>query len=441
MKMKGLISIFLILTFLTLHPLSIKALNLNYRVENAINWILTRKTSEPEGFLTIDNGKNRLYVEEHAFIISALILYRKTFTSNRYDEEIKTTLKFILSSQNPLKKDYYQYYDLGIGEWRISGKLFYWNAYIIEAVSYSAFQIRYYGNLNESELAYWNQAIYSIKSFLNFWEGAQKNDGSWVFEYNNTCEARLSENSALLTGLLYLAIYEWLWGNKTEALKFIDLAEKTLDWILSLQEVNSKSWGYGGFYQTIARNIQDSYSNAKAAFALNSYLRVIPPLKTDFKSKYYKVRDALTIWVEGFVEKMLDEFYGIYNSRSLLRITNYPKSVVQASLMISALIETWIDMGDSKYRDLADKILKWLTGENEFKKDLQSPQGAFYKEIQKTKIVYQFNLSVTALALSALLNSILIGIPEINFIQPTLTLTLMLTIAILLIFNKLKCNS
>ncbi|MEM1587596.1 MAG: hypothetical protein QXL90_00910, partial [Candidatus Bathyarchaeia archaeon] len=92
MKMKGLISIFLILTFLTLHPLSIKALNLNYRVENAINWILTRKTSEPEGFLTIDNGKNRLYVEEHAFIISALILYRKTFTSNRYDEEIKTTL-------------------------------------------------------------------------------------------------------------------------------------------------------------------------------------------------------------------------------------------------------------------------------------------------------------------------------------------------------------
>jgi hypothetical protein len=428
MKIKPLPLILLVLTILMLQASSIKALSLNDRVENAINWILTRKTTAPKGFLTIN--ENKLYIEEHASIILALTLYHKTFTSNCYDEEIKTALNFILSSQDFLKKDYPQYYDLETHKWGPSGKLFYWNAYVIEAFSYAAFQMRYYGNLNESELTSWIQATSSIKSFLNVWGDYQETDGSWSFEYNDEHKAKLSENSALLTGLLYLALYEHFWGSNSEVLKYVNLAEKTLDWILSLQEVNPGSWGYGGFYQTKEKNIQDAYSNAKAAFALNSYLRVIPSLKEDFKPKYYKVREALTIWVEGFVEKMLDEYYGVYNARSLLGIIKYPKSVSQSSLVINALIETWIDMGDLKYMNLADKILKWLTGENELKKDLQSFQGGFYKEIQKTQVTNELSLTTTALALSALINSILIGIPELHSIQPILILTLTITLFI-----------
>ena len=437
MKLKGLLLISLFLTVLTIQPLSIKALSLNERVEAAANWILTRKTAKISGFLTINENKS--YVEENALIILALTLYHKTFTSNRYDKEINEALNFILSSQDASKKDFHQYYDLEMNKWGPSGKPFYWNAHIIEAVSYAAFQMRYYGNLNESELIYWNQAISSINSFLSILEENQENDGGWIFEYENTCEAKLSENSALLTGLLYLALYEHFWGDEIKALKYTSLAEKTLDWILNLQEFNPESWGYGGFYQTKERKLQDAYSNAKAVFALNSYLRVIPSLKEDFKPKYYKVREALTLWVKEFIEKMIDEYYGVYNARSSLGIIKYPKSVASASLMINALVETWIDMGDLKYRDLASNLLKWLIGENEFKKDLQSFQGGFYTEIQKTQVSTQLSLTTTALALSALINCILIDISEIHFIQPILILTLIITL--FMKRKKLKINS
>ena len=102
--------------------------------------------------------------------------------------------------------------------------------------------------------------------------------------------------------------------------------------------------------------------------------------------------------------------------------------------MINALVETWIDMGDLKYRDLAGKLLKWLIGENEFKKDLQSFQGGFYTEIQKTQVSTQLSLTTTALALSALINCILVDIFEIHFIQPILILTLL----IITLFMKRK---
>ncbi len=139
-------------------------------------------------------------------------------------------------------------------------------------------------------------------------------------------------------------------------------------------------------------------------------------------------------------EKMLDEYYGVYNARSFLGITKYPKSVAQSSLLITALVETWINMGDFKYRDLAEKTLKWLIGENEFKKDLQSPQGGFYKEIQKTDVTNELSLTTTALALTALINSLLIGIPEIRFIQPVLILTLIITL-FMVMEKRLKSNS
>ncbi|MEM2842692.1 MAG: hypothetical protein QXZ53_02325 [Candidatus Bathyarchaeia archaeon] len=414
----------LLLIFLTFQISSIKALSLNERVEAAAAWISSRKTLDSKGFLSINEHK--LYVEENALIFLALTLYRKTFTSNRYNEEIKTALSFILSSQETLKKDFRHYYDLDINAWGPSGKLFYWNAYVIEALSYSSFQLRFYGNLNESELIYCEQAIASVKSFLNAWGQCQKNDGSWVFEYENKTSAELSENSALLTSLLYLALYEHFWGSDLNAFKkYVESAEKTLDWILNLQELNPESWGYGGFYQNKEKNLQDAYSNAKAAFALNSYLRVIPSLKEDFKSKYYKVRDSLTLWVKEFIEKMVDEYYGIYNSRGLLGVIKYPKGLLQASLTVTTLVETWIDMGDSKYRSLTEKMLNWIIGENEVKKDLQSTQGGFYEGIQKNQaIINQLSLTTTALTLTALINCLLIGVPEIPFIQPILALAL-----------------
>jgi hypothetical protein len=428
-------AVLLLLIFLTLQISSIKALSLNDRIEAAANWISTKKASEFKGFLNIN--ENKLYVEENALTLLALTLYRKTLTSNRYDEEIEAALSFILSSQETLKKDYRHYYDLNTGNWGSSGKLFYWNAYVIEVLSYSSFQLRFYGNLNESEIAYCSQAIASVKSFLNAWKNYQKSDGSWFFEYENKTGAKLSENSALLTSLLYLALYEHFWGSNLEALKYAESAEKTLDWILSLQEINPESWGYGGFYQNKEKNLQDAYSNAKAAFALNSYLRVTPSLKEDFKLKYYKVRDALTLWVEEFVEKMLDEYYGVYHSRGLLGIIKYPKGVPQTSLMVTALVETWIDMGDLKYRDLAEKMLNWIIGENEIKKDFQNVQGGFYEGIKKNQmLINQLSLTTTALTLTALINCVLIGIPEISHIQPVLTLVLTATLLIAAAINK-----
>jgi len=50
MKVKAYFLILLILTVLMFQSPSIKALTLNDRVENAINWILTRKTTNPEVF-------------------------------------------------------------------------------------------------------------------------------------------------------------------------------------------------------------------------------------------------------------------------------------------------------------------------------------------------------------------------------------------------------
>lgn len=434
MKIKAF---FLLLIFLTLQISSVKALSLNDRIEAAAAWISNRKTLNPKGFL--NTYENKLYVEENALIFLALTLHRKTFTSNRFNEEIQAALNFILSSQDILKKDYHYYYDLNINAWGPSGKLFYWNAYVVEALSYSAFQLRFYGNLNESEIVSCNQAIASVKSFLNAWGNCQKEDGSWIFEYENKTGAELSENSALLTSLLYLALYEHFWGNDLNALKkYVESAEKTLDWILSLQELNSENWGYGGFYQNKEKNLQDTYSNAKAAFALNSYLRVIPSLKEDFKLKYYKVRDSLTLWVKEFVEKMIDEYYGVYNSRGLFGIIKYPKGLSQA-LMITTLVETWIDIGDLKYRDLAEKMLNWVIGENEVKKDLQSSQGGFYEGIQKNQLlINRLSLTTTALTLTALINCVLIGVPEIPFIQPILTLTLMASLLIIIQSKRFK---
>lgn len=392
-----------------------------------------------EGFATVDHS-SKVYVEENCLVAIALALYHKTFTSSEYDEEMATALDFVLEAQSS-KGDFSQYYDLEGKGWRNSGRFYYWNAYVIEALPYVAFQMRYYGNIKEDlKLAYYDRLIEAVKPCLETWRGAQEPDGGWKFEYFGRNGSRLQENAAMLNGLIYLALYEHFWGEESEAQKYARWAERTLDWVLSLQELNPESWGYGGFYQTKERTVQQTYPNAKAALSLNSYLRGISALKENVEPKYSKVRESISLWVARFLEGMLDEYHGPYNYRSEWGVGEYPKGTLQASALITSLVETWIVMGDLKYRRLAEKICGWMLGENEANEDLQNwgsqAAGYFREGFFKNGLIEETSVGTTASALAALINCVLIGIPELP--SPHLILTLTVALTLFSLSNKFR---
>jgi hypothetical protein len=439
----------LILSMVT--PVAAAGANIDTRIVNGFDWILGQEIEYSQGsraFISAVYSKPdryRIYVDENAIAASAFTMYQKVYTSNKYDEKLRSTLAFIMAAQTT-EKDFYHYWNMTTRKWNEKGKLFYWNAYAVEGLAFAAFQMRLSTTL-DSEKIFFNQARNAAVACIEEWHGkSQQSDGRWIFSYPDANDhAEIDENGMILTALLYLALYELHWGDRGNMRTYTDWAEKTALWILSRQEMKKSSWAYGGFYHDETNNAQYTDSNGRAMFGLTSYLRTITSLRNQTEPTFSNVRASIYVWSDNFLLKLVDSNWGPYWYRTKSEVAKYPKQVYRAAELMRTLVEVWIVLGDLKFEDYALNIYNWITGINEKSIDLQqalnrkSEDGGFYIGINANgSIENDSNLETTATATSALIYGRWITIPEFPDYSLHLVIPLVLMILCLTRCTKLR---
>jgi len=444
--------VFLVLVSLIVAPAGAAGANIDNRITSGFNWVLGQEIEYSTGsraFVSAvlsEPDKNRIYVDENAIVASDFAMYHKVYTSNKYDDKLKSALTFIMAAQTS-KKDFYHYWNMTTRKWNSQGKLFYWNAYAIEGLAFAAFQMRLSATL-ESEKNFYNQARNAAKECIEKWQdSSRQSDGRWIFSYLDSSDhAEIDENGMMLTALLYLALYEKYWGDAETAGTYTDWAEKTALWILSRQETNKASWAYGGFYHDETKNAQYSDSNGRAMFGLTSYLRTITTLTNQTNSTFANVRTSIYVWSDNFLTKMVDGDWGAYWYRTSVGVTEYPKQVYRAAELMRALVEIWVVLGDLKFEDYALNLYNWMTGVNEKGIDLQqalsrkSTDGGFYIGINADgTIENDSNLETTGTTIGAFIYGRWITIPEFPNHSFSLLMSLSL-LAVLCVARKRNRN-
>ena len=417
----------LILTVTTIVPVNAAGADVDSRITNGFDWVLGQETEYFPGSrafvsaVTSEPDRYRIYVDENALAASAFAMYHKVFTSKKYDDKLKSTLRFIMAAQTS-DKDFHHYWNMTTHKWNEEGKLYFWNAYAIEGLAFAAFHMRLSSTL-ESEKSFYDQAKEAAAASIEKWhDKSQQSDGRWVLSYPDTEDhAEIDENGMILTALLYLALYEFNWGDQEKMRIYTDWAQKTVIWILSRQEKSKSSWAYGGFYHEETDNIQYTDSNGRAMFGLTSYLRTISSLTNDVEPTFSNVRASIYVWSDNFLLKLIDSNWGVYWHRTNLGVKQYPKQVYRAAELMRALVEIWIVLGDMKFVDYASNLYDWITGMNEKGIDLQqalnrkSTNGGFYIGINANgSVENDSNVETTATATGAFIYGRWITIPEFS---------------------------
>ena len=417
------------------------------RIDEGLQWLLTLKGSvdEKDYFLVASSQDGMVNVAHSALTTATFVMYAKTYTSDKYDSLIRSSLEFILSMQNTTRGDFAPFYHPSTKSRVEYGEMYYLNSYILASLAFSAFHMRM-ARSSPSDVDYYATVISSIQiCFDNLHPTHQGSDGSWRYLYSgDRYVAEIDTNGMTLTALLYTATYLTLWGDRSQADRYIDWAEKTKDWILSMQEDAVGSWGYGGFYQNGEKSLQSAVSNARAIFGLTTYLRLIDSLvdRQTILPSLGTVRSSLVLWEDGFFKKMVDRFNGPFSTRDSEGGEEYPKSTKAAACSMIAFVEIWVVHGDSKFLNHAKALYSWLIGNNEGGSDLQMDvrlEGrGFVNGFSSTGVLDEgVDLESNAQSISALLYGNWIDIPEFPS-SKSITFVLTVCLSLILLSRRIR---
>ena len=448
---RAILLLLLALSSFMLTPVFAAGMDIDSRITSGFDWILGQELEYSSGKrafvsgVSSNNEGNRIYVDQNAIAATAFTMYHKVHTSKIYDEKLKSALNFIMSAQTD-KKDFYHYWNLTTRKWNEDGALFYWNAYAIEGLAFSAFHMYASATLQTDKTFYAKARGAAVVCVEEWHNRSQQADGRWIFSYpDGSDHAEIDENGMILTALLYLALYEQYWGEMEKATVYTDWAERTVSWMLSQQETDENSWAYGGYYHDESENVQYSDSNGRALFGLTSYLRTITSLKNQTDSTFWSVRASIYVWSDNFLLKMIDSTWGPYCYRTTFEKAQYPKQVLAAAELMRALVEIWVVLGDMKYVDYAVRLYDWITGINEKNTDLQqarnrkSELGGFWTGIDADGSTEDdSNLEITGTTTMAFIYGKWIAIPEFPSSALYLILPTLLTLLFIIRYEERK---
>ena len=394
------------------------------RIELALGWLESRwvNSTSQRGYY-VNPGDEEVSLVDNGFALSALSIYSRVYTSTKYKDNILRLMRLTLDSQTD-QGFFRANWNPRTGEWSESDSLTFQDAYIMESLAFSSFQLRYLGESDENLY----RAIKAVELCLNQNMESMGENGGWKLRYLDGVErVRLSENSAVLVALLYSAMFEKLWGDEVKAGELALTAQKTMKWILSRQDMVEGSWGYGGFYS--GNGDQPFEGNVLAVYAITAYLRIIISLTDEPEPSMEEARRSLRTWYDHYFTKMVDEFGGPFFSRKRNGVQKYPMEVGSAGWGARALVEAWVVLGDRKFRDGADNMYKWLGGFNGMGVDMQLGGGFIEGYSSKDQLDWRRNLSTTSKALLGLVYCNWINIAEFPSKQDTIILLLIIFLA------------
>jgi hypothetical protein len=393
------------------------------RIEKGTSWIL-RQTMEYQKnryCFTSGTGKpdeGKAFPEDNARVAVSLSNYHMCLTSDKYDTWLRASLEFVLDGQ-AVTRDFYNYYDTKKGQWVTSGSFYYWNARIAALLAQTAFTMR---RLPEGSIEhdFWDRIIQSVEFCLDPWmESNMRTEGSWILVYPDSSPVQTGDVGMILSALSCVSGYEKMWGNVDRADRYSKAAQRTFSWIVTKQEMNPDSWGYGGYYDDYSRTVQTTLSNERTMSGLLAYWTFIGLTVPD--PDYDLLRKSMIAWTEGFVLKTTDHYGGPGESRTELVASFYPKKTLVAAELIRDLTLIWVNLGGARYWSFAELTYKWLVGGNEMNIDMQQmnnadmTNGRFFTGIENVTYVDQKSTTeITSQCVDAMLNAISVDIPEFS---------------------------
>ncbi len=386
-------------------------LGIEGRIDSAIDFIKAQlvNSSRVVGFAhnTTIGAPIRMYAEDAGLVILALSAYQETHFSNEFYPYIRLAVSFLKESQTGTG-DFYEYYDVNGKDWANGGGFYRWDPFAIMGPAYAAYVI---SDQVPEERAYWATVVDRMRAGIDYWlPKMQAPDGSLTFQ-SPRFKIDVAANAAMLTGLIYLAVFEHLWGDTSLATKYAKWSENIARWLYSLQEKNSSSWGYGGFYTDAGREFQGAFENGLAMLGLNSYYKSASLLLENSQPGIEDLRKSMILWEENFVEKILDGWGGPVNGRSKAVVQQSWQTTSGATSVLQAAVDVWINIGPPRYWNDSARVYHWLTGNNELLVDLQGPPGlagigrGFYAGIAHQQVLNSSDLWSSALALYALIRA------------------------------------
>ncbi len=393
------------------------------RIENVANWLKGQMMTDHDvtGFVHgtgTDSASTRIFVTDNSFAALAFMGHREVTNSERFDAELRAAVAFLLSSQTT-RRDFYQYWDSVTDTWGKSGRLYAWNSQVIMSLGYVAYRM---AELFPSEESYWLSVGRAAERTIDAWIAASMDtSGAWRFyPENGTKTLRIDDNGALLVGLSYLALLEYRFGTKSKGEKLTTYMQSSADWLVSRQEKNATSWGFGGLYDDTSRTSQEFAANCLAMFGINSYYKSIGWLVSNPSPSPASLRPVMVDWMEGYVASMVDTTWGPMSKRSVDGSVPHPKLAWTSGCLMRAAADIWINIGAYQYQEQTGQMYEWLTGRNELKLDLQAAvnrlgqSGGFIQGISKEGPVNTTDAYTSASAMFGMLQGNLISIPEFD---------------------------
>lgn len=404
------------------------------RINKNMEWLQAHKTVTTLGAYYSHTSEDNAIIDVagNSAVAYMFTMYTKLMPTRKNLPEILELLNFILNAK---KGEYfYPYYNTSGRGWISKPQPYHKNSEILQNLAFISFHLRLESQiLTEDEKELLDEIVESLESLVDeLAKTSSTGNGAWKFKYTNEdFEAKLRENSEVLVALLHIAAYESRWGSLEQADSYRKYLQETARWILEMQERNPPQWGYGGFYETEEKSNQSTISNAIAIFSLTTYLRLISLLDESPDPTIQEVREAIILWEENFMNRMVDEYGGPHQARDKNGVKEYPKELLAASLSLRAMAETWVVHGDSKYRRWCITIYEWITGENEARKDLQSDDGFYLNGFPTLNILGgTADIASNAYTTASLIYAEWINIPEFSrqTLYPLLTLILLIGI-------------
>ncbi|MGA2971098.1 MAG: CFI-box-CTERM domain-containing protein [Candidatus Bathyarchaeia archaeon] len=362
------------------------------RAINVIYWLLGQEQNYTQGKTTFaealtSDDRTRAYTDSNARLALALTYELEYVRKNSEEstwcgsqncpnlyDKIKVALQFVLASQTATT-DFYYYWDLSNSGWQDSGKLYYWNAAVLEGLAIVATKMRWNGLSPQSDYSFYDHVIQVVEETLNTYQGSKNSNGSWNFWYQNpeTVDTHLMENGELLAALVAVTTYELnLAGgvSSRNAQIYGGWAQSLATWLLGLQEIHTdRTWssggGYGGFYDSPPPDEVEQYSlsNGRAVFGLALYGFNNASI---FQPNQAQIRNAIQLWLDDWVNTTHDQYWGpfdsVYSGSSNPPNEGYPKSTNAAAALGTTTTSFFLN---EKYMAMAKNFYLWATGKNE----------------------------------------------------------------------------
>lgn len=417
LKRSTLIPACLLLVILVGLPTAHASADVESRLTSAIDWIKAEQVSnlQYKGFArgTTSDTNHTVYSLDQALIVLALSDYQTNHNDIKYDDMLHTAATFLNSARSSTG-DFYEYYDMKQGSWVHLGDFDAWEVYAIAGLAAAAYKTL---SQDSSQRAYWLPIEIRLKSSINSFLQNQRSDGAWLFHTRpGAYEALTSENAILLTGLLYLGLFERTWGSVQQATFYGQLSQRTAHWLFSTQNVTGPL--FGGFPKSDLNSTETSDINGEVLLGVDTYYSIIGVLSSQPTPNLYDARRVMTNWIYGYAEEMRDSYGGPYEGRTETAIIQYPKTMLAAAWMLQALSDIWINLGGSEFFDVSQHAYDWIAGNNELQLDLQgatnltgTTQG-FYSSITSSGVDRTVNTEVTAAAVYGIGRAAFTHVPE-----------------------------